>query len=210
MSVDDPSSLRLDPSDFQLYMNPRVLAETVAHDHKWEFCLSFPQLRCLVRRPIGVHVSYLNEDGDEVTQKLYDFHARMFLHELDHLKGRTMMHWRLSEGNIDILRGLPQEDHENLLSTVQFYKEKIDAMKKDFVHMFEEQRRHDTVVDMGAGGDGHEWRVFETQDTMHDRATGRIFEFEEKLAKQAPDFEETMVIDTIRAIRQDRKERAKR
>ena len=111
VSADDISSLRLDPADFRLYMNPRILGETVAHDHKWQFCLSFPQLRCLVRRPIGIHVSYLNEEGDEVTQRLYDFHARMFLHEMDHLKGRTMMHWRLSEGNIDIMRGIPQDCH---------------------------------------------------------------------------------------------------
>lgn len=59
----------------------------------------------MVKRPIGIHVRYLNENHDEIEQKLYDFHARMFLHEIDHLDGKTMTHWSLSEGNIDVLPG---------------------------------------------------------------------------------------------------------
>jgi peptide deformylase len=57
----------------------------------------------MVRRPLGIKVSYLNMEGDEVESELYDFHARMFLHELDHINGKSMTHWKLSEGNIDIL-----------------------------------------------------------------------------------------------------------
>ena len=57
----------------------------------------------MVKRPMGIRVSYLNEEGDELEEELYDFKARVFMHELDHINGRTMTHWRLSEGNIDII-----------------------------------------------------------------------------------------------------------
>jgi len=46
---------------------------------------------------------------------MYDFKARMFLHEYDHIMGRTMTHWRLSEGNIDIVEG-DKDNYKNLAS----------------------------------------------------------------------------------------------
>ena len=69
----------------------------------WEYCLSFPSIRCMVKRPEGIIVNYLDETGDEHEEKLFDFSARVFLHELDHIEGRTMTHWKISEGNIDII-----------------------------------------------------------------------------------------------------------
>jgi hypothetical protein len=42
-----------------------------------------------------------------------------------------MTHWRISEGNIDVL---PEKKNEyaNLMTTVDFYKSKIDELKADF------------------------------------------------------------------------------
>ena len=90
----------------------------------------------MVKRPVGIHISYLNEEGDEIEKRLYDFNARMVLHEMDHLYGKSMIHWALSEGNIDIVRGINKEDHIHFLTTVDFYKNKIDDMKKHFNEMF--------------------------------------------------------------------------
>ena len=95
----------LDPNDFEIFMNPKVIGETFSQEYQWEYCLSFPNVRCMVKRPLGIHVRYIDQNHDEIEQKLYDFHARMFLHELDHLEGKTMTHWSLSEGNIDVLPG---------------------------------------------------------------------------------------------------------
>ena len=92
----------------------------------------------MVRRPIGIHISYLNEEGDEIEKKLFDFKARIILHEMDHLNGKSMTHWALSEGNIDVVRGINKEDHIHLLTTVDHYKSKIDDMKKYFKEMFED------------------------------------------------------------------------
>ena len=104
-----------------------------------------------------------------------------------------MMHWRLSEGNIDMITGVDKKKHVNFLSTVEFYKHKIETAKREFQEIFEEQRRHDTVVD-----DGTEWLMFEEERVQRGK-----FPEDEKV----PDFEEGLIVDTIRAIRQDRKGR---
>ena len=41
----------LDPADFSAFMNPRLLAETTHKIVDWEYCLSFPGVRCMVKRP---------------------------------------------------------------------------------------------------------------------------------------------------------------
>lgn len=86
----------------------------------------------MVRRPRHLEVSYLNENGDEVEKVLDEFEARIFLHELDHINGRTMTHWRASEGNIDLITEQPEETNPNLMTTVDFYKNKIDDLKREF------------------------------------------------------------------------------
>jgi Polypeptide deformylase len=66
-------------------------------------------------------VSYLNEEGDEIEEELYDFKARMFLHEMDHIDGRTMAHWRLSEGNIDVIDS-EKDNYKNLRGVIKYSK----------------------------------------------------------------------------------------
>lgn len=55
----------LDPSDFRLFLNPRVLSETKHQIVDWEYCLSFPSIRCMVKRPQAITVNYLDEEGAE-------------------------------------------------------------------------------------------------------------------------------------------------
>ena len=86
-------------------MNPRIMAETTHQIVDWEYCLSFPSIRCMVKRPQAIEVNYLDERGDEQDSRFQDFLARVFLHEVDHIEGKTMTHWRVSEGNIDVITG---------------------------------------------------------------------------------------------------------
>lgn len=65
----------------------------------------------MIKRPMGIKVNYLNEEGDEVEDELYEFNARMFLHELDHINGKIMLHWKLTEGNIEILDDKEKSKH---------------------------------------------------------------------------------------------------
>jgi len=82
----------------------------------------------MIKRPQAVQVSYLNENGEEHEHRMQDFSARVFLHELDHIEGRTMTHWSISEGNIDIIPG-KEDRNRHLMTTVEFYKDKIAEMK---------------------------------------------------------------------------------
>jgi len=85
----------------------------------------------MIKRPKGIKVSYLNDEGDEIEEDLFNFPARVFLHHLDGVNGRTMTHWRLSEGNLDMIDD--HKDHyKNMQSTIDFYKHKIDQMKSEF------------------------------------------------------------------------------
>jgi peptide deformylase len=52
-----------------------------------EGCLSFPGLYYPVERPLRVEVTYQDLGGDEQRVQLEGFHARVWLHEMDHLNG---------------------------------------------------------------------------------------------------------------------------
>lgn len=52
-----------------------------------EGCLSFPGLFYPVERPLRVRIRYQDLTGDEHTEDLEGFHARVWLHEMDHLNG---------------------------------------------------------------------------------------------------------------------------
>ena len=103
-----------------------------------------------------------------------------------------MINWNISEGNIDVLRE-HLDENEHFMSTVEFYKDKILSLKKNFKHMFEDHRKFDTITDK----DQREWKQFK-QDLMADKL---------KLVDEnpPPTFEETMIVDTIRAMRKDLK-----
>jgi peptide deformylase len=74
----------------------------------------------MIKRPLGIKVSYLTDEGDDIEEELYDFQARVFLHHMDSLNGRTMTHWRISEGNIDIIDS-HKDKYKNLQSVSEEY-----------------------------------------------------------------------------------------
>lgn len=55
-----------------------------------ERCLSYPNRKVMVERPYGIEVKYHN--GKElVTRKLYGLDARIFYHEMQHIKGKCIV-----------------------------------------------------------------------------------------------------------------------
>jgi len=58
----------LAPEDFKVIINPVIHAETAKQTFDWEYCLSFPGIRCMVKRPVGIQVSYLDPEGDHIEQ----------------------------------------------------------------------------------------------------------------------------------------------
>ena len=68
-------------------INPKI---TVIGDELAECeegCLSVPGIYKKVKRPAQIKVEYLNENGEEVKEKLDDFLAIIMQHEYDHLDG---------------------------------------------------------------------------------------------------------------------------
>ena len=72
-------------------INPEILWQSERIEKEWEGCLSVRGFRGLVPRPTEVKVRYLNRGGEVVEQHLTGFHARVFLHEYDHLEGITWL-----------------------------------------------------------------------------------------------------------------------
>ena len=66
-------------------------------------CQSYPKTRVMIKRPREIKVSYLAEDGEEYEQYLHNFHARMFLQQMDHLHGISEQKWHLNRANIDVV-----------------------------------------------------------------------------------------------------------
>lgn len=75
-----------DEGEEQVFVNP-VISRPKGNQEQEEGCLSFPELRVLVRRPESIRVNAYNLDGQEIEQQVDGFLARAIQHELDHLDG---------------------------------------------------------------------------------------------------------------------------
>lgn len=74
-----------------LLINPSILSQSDDLVWEWEGCLSVPGLRGKIARPDWVEVHYQNLQGDKLHQRFEGFVARVFLHEFDHLIGKTWL-----------------------------------------------------------------------------------------------------------------------
>lgn len=68
-------------------LNPQIVAHASTQEKGWEGCLSVPGIRGLVPRYTSITVDYLDRYGQQQQQTFYDFVARIFQHEFDHLCG---------------------------------------------------------------------------------------------------------------------------
>ncbi len=62
-----------------------VLGEEVGLN--WEGCLSIPDMRAVVPRPLNIHYKGVDCDGNVVEGAASRYHARVIQHEYDHLDG---------------------------------------------------------------------------------------------------------------------------
>ncbi|MEM9486046.1 MAG: peptide deformylase, partial [Cyanobacteria bacterium P01_F01_bin.116] len=68
-------------------LNPRLLNHGNEQVYGWEGCLSVPGQRGWVPRYREIEVAYMDRHGRDQQTYLYDFVARIFQHEYDHLQG---------------------------------------------------------------------------------------------------------------------------
>lgn len=68
-------------------LNPRVIDSSEDRDEQYEGCLSFFDVRCLVPRPLVIHVEHQDVTGDRRITIFERGIARLIAHEIDHLHG---------------------------------------------------------------------------------------------------------------------------
>lgn len=69
--------------------NPKIVSVSEEELSMDEGCLSFPGIYMKVTRPKSVAVKYQNAKGDWVEEEFHGLTARIFLHEYDHMLGKT-------------------------------------------------------------------------------------------------------------------------
>lgn len=68
-------------------VNPRVVSTGEETERSEEGCLSIPGLRDIVERPAAAVVEALDLEGAPIRIEAEGLHARVLLHEIDHLDG---------------------------------------------------------------------------------------------------------------------------
>jgi peptide deformylase len=74
----------------EVMINPTIV-ETAGEWYYEEGCLSIPELRLGIVRPMTVHVQGYDLDGKELSIEADEFLGRVFQHEVDHLDGVLMV-----------------------------------------------------------------------------------------------------------------------
>ncbi|QQE11963.1 peptide deformylase [Planctomycetota bacterium] len=76
-----------EPGDDMVFINPVLSDATKEMEWMEEGCLSLPDIRGEVNRPIGIKVEAVDEKGKAFAVISDDFPARVWQHEYDHLDG---------------------------------------------------------------------------------------------------------------------------
>jgi peptide deformylase len=76
-----------EPVPLTVLVNPEFEIMDSTPQDAWEGCLSVPGMRGRVARPRKIHYSAYDIEGNRFDRVAEDFHARVFLHENDHLDG---------------------------------------------------------------------------------------------------------------------------
>jgi peptide deformylase len=79
--------VRAPDGDLVTLLNPRVVEESTETDEQYEGCLSFFNVRGLVRRPQRIDVEHQDIDGQRRITTFERGMARLITHEIDHLAG---------------------------------------------------------------------------------------------------------------------------
>jgi len=69
--------------------NPKIVDVSEEQVYLEEGCLSYPDLYVKIKRPRRIKVRYTEPNGNTITRIFEGMTARVFLHELDHLNGKS-------------------------------------------------------------------------------------------------------------------------
>ncbi len=84
---DNPRYPEVESVPRTVLINPQITILDETLEQGWEGCLSVPGLRGLVPRYRAIHYGGYDQQGKFFEREASDFHARVVLHEIDHLDG---------------------------------------------------------------------------------------------------------------------------
>ena len=112
MFVANPTA---DPLDDQIFINPVLVNPSRELADQEEGCLSIPDVRGVIRRPVAITVRALDLDGRAFEATSEALPARIWQHEMDHLDGVLIIQ-RMTAiermANRRVIRGLEAADEE--------------------------------------------------------------------------------------------------
>lgn len=73
------------------FINPVLDKAFKKETNLGEQCMSVPGKKVWIRRPYHIAVRFLDGEGNERSQHLYDVMARMWMHEYDHVIGKVIV-----------------------------------------------------------------------------------------------------------------------
>lgn len=77
----------VDPIPYTVLCNPEIIIIDKTESEMIEGCLSVDSLRGPVSRPVEIEYSGYDAYGNSIKRQVKDFHARLVMHEVDHLDG---------------------------------------------------------------------------------------------------------------------------
>ncbi len=92
-----------EPADDLVFINPVLSEPSRATEDYEEGCLSLPDIRAVIRRPMAVSITATGLDGRPFSLTSHELPARIWQHETDHLDGVLILD-RMSPGDRTALR----------------------------------------------------------------------------------------------------------
>ena len=102
--------------NFMVAINPRLLDITDTGTTVLEGCLSYPNTSIPVSRPFGCKVEFETQNRELVQREFTGILARVFMHELDHLHGKTIIN------NISLLK------KDLVVKKISKWQKKVDPL----------------------------------------------------------------------------------
>lgn len=93
---DNPRYPDIDSVPTTVLINPEIEFLSDEMEDFWEGCLSLPGMRGLVPRRCHIRYRGVNENGHAIEREAKGMHARVVLHEVDHLDG-ILYHQRIKD-----------------------------------------------------------------------------------------------------------------
>ena len=144
-----------------------------------------------MRRAYGIEVFSFDETGEEIEEKLYGFPARVFAHEMDHMRGDHLLTWSVSAGHVSICSTEHPDDHFHFLESAEHWQAQLAEAAQEFPELMDPQSSHlETEVDE----EGREWQKSPRKKDIY-----------EELDRNRPQYSHTeaMQMDLLKSERKD-------